>query len=487
MAGNTQNAATTISSFDSTSTIPLFLNGAQITTPRSFDVVSPIDGRVLYKCSSASEEDAAAAVAGAQNAFISWSKTKPAYRRDIFLRAAQIFEERKKELASYSHAETGALEMMVAHECNIAIEACMSIAGLIQAVQGSIPSSQMDGTTALILREPYGVVLGIAPWNAPYTLGTRACISALAMGNTVILKGPELAPATYWAIADVLHSAGLPAGCLNTIYHRSEDAASVTTALISHPLVKKINFTGSTKVGAIIASLAGKHLKPVLLELGGKAPAIICEHADIDNAASHCVMGAFVHGGQVCMSTERIIVHANVAVQFKEKLKAAIDNRFAGKATLINNASVRKNELLVKDALEKGATTVYGDANAIDNSCTTLSPIVLSDIQKGMDIYYNESFGPTVSLFTVESEEEALELANDTEYGLTSAIFTEDLRQAIRLARGLETGAVHINSMTIHDEAGLPHGGAKKSGYGRFNTLNGLEEWVRTKSVTWKD
>jgi acyl-CoA reductase-like NAD-dependent aldehyde dehydrogenase len=164
------------------------------------------------------------------------------------------------------------------------------------------------GQRALVLREPYSVVVGIAPWNAPYILGLRACLFPLAVGNTVILKGSEAAPKTYWAIADTLHQAGLPAGCLNTLYRRPADAAQVTIALITHPLVRKINFTGSTAVGSIIASTAGKFLKPVLLDLAGKAPSIVCEDANLETAASECVLGSFLHSGQICMATERILV-----------------------------------------------------------------------------------------------------------------------------------------------------------------------------------
>lgn len=310
-------------------------------------------------------------------------------------------------------------------------------------------------------------------------------------GNTVVLKGPEASPATYWAIASILHEAGLPAGCLNTIYHRTADAAQVTTALISHPAVKKINFTGSTAVGSIIGSLAGKYLKPTVMELGGKAPSIVCEDANIQTAALQCSLGAFLHGGQICMSTERILVNAKVADEFRTALKATMDQVFSeqglGVPQLVTAAPVEKNKKLLADALSKGANTLYGDAQHNESSQTRMRPVIIENVKPGMDLYHTESFGPTVSVYVVDSDDEAIAIANDTDYGLSSAVFTEDLRRGLRIAKEIETGAVHINSMTVHDEAALPHGGAKKSGFGRFNGLQGLDEWTRTKVITWKD
>lgn len=291
-----------------------------------------------------------------------------------------------------------------------------------------------------------------------------------------------------WAIVSVFQEAGVPDGALNVISTKSTSAAEMTKSLIANPHVKKINFTGSTSVGRIIGKLAGEHLKPVVLELGGKAPAIVWEDADLDLAAKQCTLGAFINAGQVCMSTERVIVHKAVAEDFKKRLIATVGQIFANDApapVLIADAAVEKNTKLVKDATSKGASVLFGETEA--NKGTRMRPIILDKVTKDMDIYYTESFGPTVSLFEVEDEEGAIELANDTEYGLTSAVFTEDLRRALRFAKGIETGAVHINNMSIHDESALPHGGAKASGHGRFNASHGLEEWVRTKTVTFRN
>ena len=311
----------------------------------------------------------------------------------------------------------------------------------------------------------------------------------IAAGNTAILKGSEMSPRTMWGLCSVFHEAGLPDGVLNLVFHEPANAPAVTKMLVADPHIKKINFTGSTLVGRIIGQLAGEHLKPVLLELGGKAPAIVWEDADLDNAAVQCALGAFFNSGQVCMSTERIIVHKNVRAEFEKKLVGAVDNIFGGQndaLVLINAAGVAKNKKLIDDALGKGASLLYGDANATESSPTRMRPVIINNVNTEMDIYKTESFGPTVSVYEVETEEEALRIANDTEYGLTSAVFTEDLRRGLRLAKEIETGAVHINSMTIHDESALPHGGAKASGHGRFNATHGLSEWVRTKTITFK-
>lgn len=296
------------------------------------------------------------------------------------------------------------------------------------------------------------------------------------MGNTVVLKGPEKAPGCYWTLLDIFNRAGLPAGCLNLIIHRPEDGPKITEALVSSPLVRKINFTGSTAVGSIVAGLAGKHLKPVLMvsaplqpvaltkadanqELGGKAPSIVCEDADLQLAALQCTLGAFLYSGQICMATERILVNAKIADKFREVMSATIDQVFPDKngLVLIDKAPVVKNAQLLQDAISKGAKAIYGDPSDKRELATAMRPVILEGVKEGMDLYYTESFGPTVSLIVVDDDEEAIRIANDTDYGLASAVFTENLQRGLRLAKQIETGAVHINSMSVHDETNLPH------------------------------
>ena len=292
---------------------------------------------------------------------------------------------------------------------------------------------------------------------------------------------------------DIFREAGLPDGCLNLIFHRPEDASNITNALIAHPAVKKINFTGSTAVGSIIAAVAGKHLKPIVTELGGKASAIVLEDADIKKAASACTIGSFLHAGQVCMATERVIVHLSIADSFIAAFKESTNNMYAPSSPaplFVTGTGAKKTKALVDSALAKGASVILGnpkESTEPDATSCRMRPIILKNVVKGSGLYENESFGPVVAVYTFETEEEALAIANDTDYGLSGAVFTENLAAGLRVARGYETGAVHINGMTIHDENSLPHGGVKKSGFGRFNGLAGLEEFLRSKVVTWKD
>jgi len=478
--------------------VPLLINGKEVTTSTTFTVTSPASHKEVWQSSSASLEDVKAAVSAAKAAFPVWSKMKPSAKRAIFMKAADIIEARATELADYMNIETGAAAPF-SSGFNVpkASDMLRDVAGRLSAVMGHIPSCEEEGTSALIVKEPYGVVLGIAPWNAPYLLGMRSILYPLAAGNTCILKGSEFCPRTWWAIGSVLTEAGLPAGALNVIVHRPEDAAQITTALIEHPAIKKLNFTGSTAVGRIIASHAGKNLKPVLLELGGKASAIVLDDAELGNAAVQCALGAFLHSGQICMSSERILVHKAIKPQFLEAFKGAVDGIFGGDKpvpVVVTAAGIKKNKALISDAVKAGAKVVHGNheldeehPETKEKSDTRMRPVIVDGVSKDMDIFYTESFGPTVSVIEISSDEEAIEIANDTDYGLSGAVFTEDLKRGLRIAKQIESGAIHINSMTVHDEWTLPHGGAKASGFGRFNGHWGIEEFLRLKTITYKE
>lgn len=474
----------------STYTVPLIIDNKEHPTNESFEVHNPATGQHIHNGASASIADADLALASCVKAFSSWRALPPQQKRDIFLKASEIMDSRRDELKEYLVTETGGASVWADFNLNLAANIIKDVAGKISSIQGTIPQTGEEGLSALVYKEPYGVILAIAPWNAPYILGVRAVAYAMAAGNCCILKAPELSPRCSWAIATCFHQAGLPAGVLNLIAHAPSAAASVTKHLIDSPIIKKINFTGSTMVGKIIAELAGRNLKPVLLELGGKAPAIVCEDADVQLAAKECALGAFLHSGQICMSTERIIVHEKVASEFEEEFKKAVAgfapaDKDAG--VLINKAGVEKNKRLLADAITKGAQILHGDPAASEDVGTKMRPVIVKGTSKDMDLYYTESFGPTVSIITFNNEEEALAIANDTEYGLSSAVFTRDLGRALRFSKQIESGAVHINGMTVHDEIALPHGGMKASGFGRFSGTSGLDEWVRTKTVTFKN
>ncbi|KAJ5930860.1 hypothetical protein N7466_006353 [Penicillium verhagenii] len=473
--------------------VPLIIGGKDVVGSKPFPVINPATGEEVWEAGGASLEQAVQAAEAAEAARPAWSKTKASYRRDLFLKAADLFQERYNELVGYQQLETGADPNFVNWILPLTIENLREVAGKCSMINGTYSQSTGESRGALILKEPYGVVLGIAPWNAPWPLGCRAVAYALAAGNTCILKGSELSPRCFYAIASIFREAGFPDGVLNVVYHRPQDAASVTEKLIAHPAVKKINFTGSTAVGSIISAMAGKHLKPIITELGGKASSIVLKDADLEKAAAGCAMGAFLHAGQVCMSTERLIVHASIVDAFTEALKKATDQRWPSSKqspVFVTAAGASKTKRLVKSAIADGATVVLGDADEsvkMDLKSTRMRPIILKNVGKSSELHLKESFGPAVVLYTFETEEEALAIANDTEYGLAGAVFTEDMAAGLRIAKGYETGAVHINHMTIHDESNLPHGGTKASGWGRFSGMAGVEEYLRTKVVTFDD
>ncbi|GLA40571.1 hypothetical protein AnigIFM63309_008405 [Aspergillus niger] len=474
--------------------IPLIINGQEECTGSTFDVISPYTNQTCWTTASASAQDAIRAVEAAEAAFPSWSQTKPTVRRDILLRAADILESRLEQNAEYMRTEMGADVGASQHFIvPLGIRMLRDIAGRITSICGSVPVVEEEGQSAMIYKEPMGVILGIVPWNAPYVFGVRSAACALAAGNTTILKSSELSPCSYWALARAFHDAGLPAGCLNLVSCRPQDAPEVVNAMIEHPAVRKVNFTGSTAVGRKIAGACGQNLKPCLMELGGKNSAIVCADADIKTAVKGVVGGAYLNSGQICMATDRILVHSSIAPVFIEALKEALTSGVdpaSQPPTLVNMASKARVNKLVKDALAGGAHLIHGsvdEESAQSDNGVRMAPVLLGGVNEKMNAWQEEAFASLAACMIVESDEEAIKIANSSGYGLSAAVFTEDLRKGLAMARKIQSGAVHINSMTIHDEAVLPHGGVKNSGWGRFNASQGLEEFLVTKSVTWMD
>ncbi|OOF96403.1 hypothetical protein ASPCADRAFT_144825 [Aspergillus carbonarius ITEM 5010] len=474
--------------------IPLIINGKEEYTESTFDVISPYINQVCWKTASASAQDAIRAVEAAEAAFPSWSQTKPTIRRNILLKAADILESRLEQNSEYMRTEMGADVGASLHFiAPLGIRMLRDIAGRITSICGSVPVVDEEGQSAMIYREPMGVILGIVPWNAPYVFGVRSAACALATGNTTILKSSELAPCSYWALVRAFEDAGLPAGCLNLVSCAPQDAPEVVNAMIEHPAVRKINFTGSTAVGRKIAAACGQNLKPCLMELGGKNSAIVCADANIDTAVKGVLAGAYLNSGQICMSTDRILVHSAIAPVFVDALKKALGSNFDPSSqppTLVNIRSKSRVTDIVKDALAGGAHLIHGsvdqDSAEADNS-VRMVPVLLGGVTENMRVWQEEAFASLAACMVVNSDDEAIRLANGSGYGLSAAVFTEDLRKGLAMARKIQSGAVHINSMTVHDEPALPHGGVKNSGWGRFNSSHGLDEFLVTKSVTWMD
>ena len=373
---------------------------------------------------------------------------------------------------------------------NVTLAAAMlrEAAALTTQVAGEIIPSDRPGMTAFALRQPVGVVLAIAPWNAPVILGVRALATPLACGNTVVLKSSEICPRTHRIIAEALRDAGLGEGVVNVVSNAPADAARLVEALIANPAVRRVNVTGSTRVGRVVAETAARYLKPALLELGGKAPLLVLDDADLDEAVAAAAFGAFMNQGQICMSTERIVVDEAIADSFAAKFAKKAASLVAGDprkgntplGSIVSQEAVERIDRLVKDAVSKGAALLAGGhANG-----TLMDATVLDHVTPAMRIYAEESFGPVAAIVRVRGVEEAIRVANDTEYGLAAAVFGGNVQRALEVARRIESGICHINSATVHDEAQMPFGGVKSSGYGRFGGKAAIHEFTELRWLT---
>jgi acyl-CoA reductase-like NAD-dependent aldehyde dehydrogenase len=309
----------------------------------------------------------------------------------------------------------------------------------------------------------------------------------LACGNTVVFKSSENCPRTHALIVEAFREAGLPQGAINLVSNAPEDAPKIVETLIAHPKVRRVNFTGSTRVGRIIAETAARYLKPVLLELGGKAPLVVLDDADIDEAVNAAVFGAFANAGQICMSTEKIIVDNTIADAFVEKFAARAASLPSGDprghvvlGSCITREAVQRVGELIADAVKKGATIAAGGPS----ETSIMAATVLDRVTPAMRIYDEESFGPVVCVIRADGEDESVRIANDTEYGLSAAVYTKDIARGMKIAGQIESGICHINGPTVHDEAQMPFGGTKSSGYGRFGGKAAIDEFTELRWIT---
>jgi acyl-CoA reductase-like NAD-dependent aldehyde dehydrogenase len=457
-------------------------------TGATFERRDPITGDVASRAAAASVADAQAAADAAAAAFPAWSKLGPNARRSVLLKAADLLEGRAAEFVNLMATEIGATAGWAQFNVKLAAGMLREAASLTTQITGEIIPSDKPGCVSMAVRQPAGVVLGIAPWNAPVILGVRAIATPLACGNTVVLKASEICPGTHHLIGAVLREAGLPAGAINVITSAPDNAPEIIEALIAHPAVRRINFTGSTRVGRIIAETAARFLKPVLLELGGKASLVVLDDADLDAAVAASAFGAFMNQGQICMSTERIVVDNAVAEDFVAKLAAKAESLQAGNprhgnfalGSLVGVEAAERIGGLVNDAVSKGARLLAG--GRVDG--TVMSATVLDHVTPAMRLYGEESFGPVVCVIRATGVEEAVRIANDTEYGLSAAVFGRDISRALDVAHRIDSGICHINGATVHDEAQMPFGGVKASGYGRFGGKAGIAEFTELRWIT---
>jgi acyl-CoA reductase-like NAD-dependent aldehyde dehydrogenase len=453
----------------------------------TFERRNPVTGEVASRAAAASTADAAAAAAAAQEAFPAWAALGPGARRAVLLKAADLLEARTGEVVERMMAETGCTAPWAGFNAHLAADMLRDAAGLTTQVGGEVIPSDRPSTFLFTTREPVGVVLGIAPWNAPIILGVRAVASPLACGNAVVLKSSELCPATHRLIGEVLRDAGVPPGTVSVVSSSPADAAAVVQALIAHPAVRRVSFTGSSRVGRAVAETAAAHFKPVLLELGGKAPVVVLDDADLDQAVAATSFSAFANQGQICMSAERAVVDESVADAFAEKLARKARALPAGEphgnvvlGSLVSPEAARRLEAMVKDAVDKGARCLAGG----QVKGTIMEATVLDGVTPAMRLYGEESFGPVVCVVRVRGLEEAIRVANDTEYGLSASVFGKDLGRALAVARRIQSGMCHVNGPTVHDEAQMPFGGTKASGSGRFGGRAALDEFTELRSIT---
>lgn len=468
----------------------LFINGQPCAAENNatFERRNPLDGNVASRAPAASVADMQRAVECAGAAFESWRDVGPGARRTLLLNAAERLEARCADFVSAMASETGASAQWAEFNVHLGAGLLREAAALATQVSGEVIPSDVSGNLALAVRQPAGVVLGIAPWNAPVILGVRAIATPLACGNCVVLKGSELSPATHGLIVDALNDAGFAPGVVNFVTNAPEDAAQIVEAAIAHPAVRRVNFTGSTGVGKIIAQTCARYLKPAVLELGGKAPLLVLDDADLDTAVNCAIFGAFANSGQICMSTERIIVDESIADAFVE--------RFARRASelpcrdpregpgvlgaVADSRCVERCNALIDDALAKGARLVTGGKS----HSALMAATVLDGITPDMQIYHEEAFGPVKGIVRVSGEAAAIACANDNAFGLSSAVFSRDTARAWRVAQRLQSGICHINGPTVHDEPQMPFGGVKASGYGRFGGQAGVQEFTDLRWIT---
>ena len=456
-----------------------------------FTRLNPMTGAVASTAQAMKAADIPAIAERAQAGFAVWSKLGPNARRAVLMKAADAQMARKDDFVAAMMNEIGATAGWAMFNLALAAGMVREAAAITTQITGEVIPSDHEGTVAMALKEPVGVLLGIAPWNAPIILGVRAIAVPLACGNAVILKASETCPRTHALIVEAFAEAGFPEGVVNVVTTAPEDAAEVVGALIDAPQVRRINFTGSTAVGKIIAKRAAEHLKPCLLELGGKAPMIVLEDADLDEAVKAAAFGAYMNQGQICMSTERIIVVDAVADEFARKFADKVRSMPAGDPTVggtplgavVDRKTVDHCLALIDDAVAKGAELLVSGETTLN----VVMPAHLVDkVTPDMKLFRDESFGPVVGIARARDEAHAIELANDTEYGLSSAVFTRDTVRGLKVARQIQAGICHVNASTVSDEPQMPFGGMKASGYGRFGGRQGIDAFTETRWITFE-
>jgi succinate-semialdehyde dehydrogenase/glutarate-semialdehyde dehydrogenase len=469
----------------------MFINGTwtQATTDASFDVINPADGSVLQQVYDGGRDAAHAAIDAAAEAFVGWSKTTAYERSAILAKAHQLMLERKEDLARTMTLEQGKPIRAARNEVQYGADFLLWFSEEAKRVYGeTIPSARSD-QRFIVAHQPVGVVAAVTPWNYPVSMITRKVAPALAAGCTVVLKPAEATPLCAMKVFECLIDAGLPAGVINLV--TGLDPRPIGEEFVSNPKVRKLTFTGSTAVGKMLAGQAAANMKRVSCELGGHAPFLVFDDADPVHAAKGAQMVKFLNTGQACISPNRMLVHQSIAEQFIAVMVERAAKLRAGSGLedgiaigpLVNEAAVNKVAKQVEDAVAKGATLHCGGKRLTDGGLEKgffYAPTVLSGVTEDMLIYREETFGPVAAIITFEDDVQALEMANDTAYGLAAYVYTRDIGRALRMFEGLNFGIIGINDINP-TSAAAPFGGMKDSGMGREGSREGIMEYLETK------
>jgi acyl-CoA reductase-like NAD-dependent aldehyde dehydrogenase len=455
----------------------------------TFDDLDPYTGEVVATVAAGTREDAARAVQAAADAFPAWSQAPPAERQRVFLAAADILERRTDEVVALLARETGCTFGFGMFQMGFVPGLFRQAAGMAYSPIGQVIPSDLPGAFAMGIRRPVGVVGAIAPWNAALILSARSIAAPLVLGNTVVAKPSEESPLSGGLLwGEVFGEAGLPDGALNVVTHGPGRAGPIGDELVENARVRRINLTGSTATGRKLAEAAGRHLKRVVLELGGYNPLIVLADADVGYAVNAAAFGAFLHQGQICMSARRIIVDRAVADEFTGRLAEKTAGLKTGDPSqpdtvigpLINERALETVASRVRDAVAQGARVLAGGERV--GRC--FQATLLADVPPDSELAGVETFGPVASVEVVDGADQAVQRANDTPYGLAAGILTSDPDRGLALADRLHAGIVHVNDQPVHDEPQMPFGGVKDSGWGRFGGAAATEEFTELKWVT---
>ena len=470
-----------------TKQIKQFIGGAWVDggNKETFEDLNPIDDSLYAQVAKGTEADVKNAVAAAKSAFKSFKQTTPTERERWLLRVAELMEERKSELIDCLIDEIGSPIQKAMFEFAKGLTMVRAAAGMCRNVRGETIPSDVPGKFSMSIREPLGVVAVITPFNVPLIKTTRLVANALALGNTVVHLPSEMAPHLTILFAEIVAEAGFPEGSYNVV---TGFGAEVGDFLTSSKDVSFVTFTGSSVVGQHINEICAKNKTPNTLELGGKSPTLILSDANLDEVMPLAARSVFMFGGQACIASSRFYVERPLYEEFVKRFamvvsKIGMEDLRDPNTVIAPIISTKQRERVkshIEDAKAKGATIIAG-GNWIGNRC---EPTLLTDVSEDMTVCRSETFGPVTSIYPVDSYEEGLERANDTEYGLSSAIFTKNIDKALHFARNIGAGMCHINGPTIHDEAHIPFGGNGESGVGREGTDADMEAMTEVKWIT---